>query len=155
MPNAAIDDPKLTMRIVLDTNVVVSALIWGGTPFKLLQFAIHSDFELYTSPALLTELQQVLSREHLATRLLKQRNSVKSAIRLYRSATIPITPLSVPRAVPNDTDDDQVIAAAITASADLIVSGDSDLLVLHPWRGIQILNAADALQYVLESNTQT
>ena len=143
------------MRIVLDTNIVVSALIWGGTPFKLLQIAIDSDFELYTSPALLTELQEVLSREHLATRLLKQRNSVKSAIRLYRGATIPITPLTVPRAVPNDTDDDQVIAAVLAARADLIVSGDSDLLMLHPWRGIQILNAADALQFVLDAKTPT
>ena len=143
------------MRTVLDTDIVVSALIWGGTPFKLLQIAIDSDFELYTSPALLIELQEVLSREHLATRLLKQRNSVKSAIRLYRGATVPITPLTVPRVVPNDTDDDQVIAAALAARADLIVTGDSNLLMLHPWRGIQILNAADALQFALDSKTPT
>ena len=143
------------MRIVLDTNRVVSALIWGGTPFKLLQIAIDSDFELYTSPALLIELQEVLLREHLATRLLKQRISVKSAIRLYRGATVPITPLTVPRVVPNNTDDDQVIAAALAARADLIVTGDSDLLMLHPWRGIQILNAADALQFALDSKTPT
>ena len=56
------------MRVVLDTNVVVSALIWGGTPFQLLQDAA-GDIDLCTSPALLAELHTVLSRPHLASRL--------------------------------------------------------------------------------------
>ena len=49
------------MRAVLDTNVVVSVLIWGGTPFKLLQAAIDTDIALYTSPALLAGLREVLA----------------------------------------------------------------------------------------------
>lgn len=57
------------MRVVLDTNVVVSALVWGGTSYKLLQAATAGDIELYTSPALLAELREVLAREHLASRL--------------------------------------------------------------------------------------
>lgn len=68
--------------------------------------------------------------------------------------SIPVTPLATPRAVPNDIDDDQVIACALAASVELIVSGDSDLLVLHPWRGIQILNAAEALQFVVNTKTE-
>jgi predicted nucleic acid-binding protein len=51
--------------------------------------------------------------------------------------------------VPNDIDDNQVIATALAAGAQLIVSGDQDLLVLHPWRGIQILKAAGAWQWLL------
>jgi putative PIN family toxin of toxin-antitoxin system len=57
------------MQAVLDTNVVVSALIWGGTPFKLLQAATDGYLTLYTSPALLAELREVLTRDHLARRL--------------------------------------------------------------------------------------
>lgn len=52
------------MRLLLDTNVVVSAVIWGGTPLKLLQAAVEGDVELYTSPALLAELRGVFGREH-------------------------------------------------------------------------------------------
>jgi putative PIN family toxin of toxin-antitoxin system len=136
------------MRAVLDTNVVVSALIWGGTPFKLLQAATDGDLVIYTSPALVAELREVLAREHLARQLAQQRTAIKDAIHLYEEICISVTPLSIPRAVPNDIDDDQVIACALAAGAQLIVSGDSDLLVLHPWRGIQILNAAEALQFV-------
>ncbi len=142
------------MQAVLDTNVVVSALIWGGTPFKLLQAATDDHLTLYTSPALLAELREVLTRDHLARRLSKQQTTIKDAIRLYAEMSIPVTPLTTPRAVPNDIDDDQVIACALAASAQLIVSGDSDLLVLHPWRGIQILNAAEAVRFVLSSKTE-
>ena len=96
----------------------------------------------------------MLAREHLARRLVKQQASVEEAIRLYGELTIPVTPPATPRAVPNDADDDQVIAAALAAGAELIVSGDSDLLVLHPWRGMQILKTAEALQYVLNAKTE-
>ncbi len=65
-----------------------------------------------------------------------------------------VSPLSTPRLVPNDIDDDQVIACALAAGATLSVSGDSDLLVLHPWRGIQILNAAEALQFIVSAKTE-
>jgi putative PIN family toxin of toxin-antitoxin system len=57
------------MRAVLDTNVVVSALIWGGTPFGLLEAATDGRVDLATSPALLTELAAVLERPHLNKRL--------------------------------------------------------------------------------------
>lgn len=137
------------MRAVLDTNVVVSALIWGGTPFKLFELATDGRLTLYTSPMLLAELREVLTRNHLARRLTRQHTAVEDAVRLYEDLCIVVMPLSTPRAVPNDIDDDQVIACALAAGASLIVSGDSDLLVLHPWRDIHIVNAADAVRFVM------
>ena len=68
------------MRVVLDTTVVVSALVWGGAPFKLLQAATNGDIDLYTSPVLMAELREVLGRDHLALRLARQHASVESAI---------------------------------------------------------------------------
>ncbi len=141
------------MRAVLDTNVVVSALIWGGTPFKLFEMATEDQLTLYTTPVLLAELHDVLTRNHLAQRLAKQRTAVEEALRLYAELCIAVTPLSTPRTVLTDIDDDQVIACALAASAQLIVSGDSDLLVLHPWRGIQILNASEAVRFVVNAKT--
>jgi putative PIN family toxin of toxin-antitoxin system len=143
------------MQAVLDTNIVVSALIWGGTPFKLLEMATEGHLTLYTSPTLITELREVLTRDHLARRLVEQQTAIEDAICLYEEMCIAVTPLSTPRAVPNDIDDDHVIACALAAGVKLIVSGDSDLLVLHPWRGIQIHNAAEAVRFVVNSKTES
>lgn len=63
-----------------------------------------------------------------------------------------VKPQPVERTV-RDIDDDAVIATALAAKADIIATGDSDLLVLHPWQGIQILNAADAVENV-QSHTR-
>jgi putative PIN family toxin of toxin-antitoxin system len=61
------------MRAVLDTNVVVSALIWGGAPFDLLEAAAAGHVDLATSPVLLAELAAVLGRPHLKERLRRVR----------------------------------------------------------------------------------
>ena len=57
------------MRVVLDTNIVISALLWGGLPYRLLQLAVAGEIEVLTSPALLAELAEVLERTHLASRI--------------------------------------------------------------------------------------
>jgi len=142
------------MRAVLDTNVVISALLWGGNPLKLFELTTEGCLVLHTSPALLTELEEVLKRDHLTRRLASQQTSIEEAIRLYTALCIPVMPLSTPRAVPTEIDDDQVIACALAAGATLIVSGDSDLLVLHPWRGIHILNSVQAVRFVMSAKAE-
>ena len=62
-----------------------------------------------------------------------------------------VEPAIVPRVV-RDADDDQVIAAALAAQADLIVSGDDDLLAIGSYQGIRILTAAEALRRVEAGN---
>jgi len=133
------------MRAVLDTNVVVSALIWGGIPFALLEAATEGHIDLVTSPALLAELAEVLNRPHLSTRLQRVRGSVQEALGFYAAFTVSVTPASVPRTVPDDPDDDHVIAAAMAASADIIASGDRHLLSIGTHQGIQILRPAEML----------
>jgi putative PIN family toxin of toxin-antitoxin system len=118
------------MRAVLDTNVVVSALIWGGKPFELLRAATEGDLLLYTSQALLVELGEVLTRGHLAPRLERRRTSIERAIALYAGLATSVTPAATPRIVPDDADDDHVIAAAVAADAHFVVSGDRHLLKL-------------------------
>lgn len=135
------------MRLVLDTNVVVSALLWGGAPYRLIEAAAAGDIELATSPALLAELREMLERSHLASRLVAQRSSVEQAIALYGEMTVQVSPLDTPRVVAGDVDDDQVIAAAVAAQADLIVTGDRrHLLPIGNHQGIPIVTAREALQ---------
>ena len=137
------------MRVVLDTNVVVSALIWGGTPFRLLEAAIEGDVLLHTTRELLIELRDVLGRPHLATRLTRQGSSIQHALALYSQLAISVTPASVPPVVIDDPDDDHVIAAAVAANADLIVSGDRHLLALGTHGTIRIVTPADALLVIM------
>ncbi len=146
MPSAARARRRVAVRIVLDTNVVVSALIWGGTPYKLIEAAVAGDLVLCTSPALLAELLAVLTREHLGSRLQRQRASVDEAVTLYAAMAVCVSPTTIPRVVPGDADDDQVIAAAVAAGADLLVSGDRHLLRLGSHQNIRIVTPAVAVR---------
>lgn len=136
------------MRIVLDTNIVVSALVWGGTPYRLLQAAVDGEIELVTSPALLDELRDVLSRSHLVPRLAAKQSSVTLAIDFYSQLALHVSPLAIPRVVPADPDDDHVIACAIAANAALVVSGDADLLAIGKHQHVEIVNAAEAVRRI-------
>lgn len=136
------------MRLVLDTNVALSALLWRGTPFHLLTaIARLPQVQLYSSAALLEELTDVLNRSSAATRLALIQRAAHEILADYVAAVELVQPATVPRVVINDPDDDQVIATALAASADLIVTGDrKHLLPLRSWQGIQIVNAATALE---------
>lgn len=101
----------------------------------------------YTSPVLLEELADVLSRRKLAKAISALNATPDSLLRDYRGFARTVRPSSASRVV-RDPDDDQVIACAIAARADLIVSGDRDLLDLGEHRGIRIVTAAQAVRIV-------
>jgi putative PIN family toxin of toxin-antitoxin system len=135
------------VRIVLDTNVVLSGLLCQGAPYRLLEATrLQENVQIYSSPTLLEELADVLTRPSATKRLALIGKTAREVLTDYVEATDLVEPIDVPRVVPNDPDDDQVIAAAIAAHADCIVSGDSDLLSLKRFRGIDILTATQALQ---------
>lgn len=138
------------MRIVLDTNVVVSALLWRGTPHHLLAaIAQRSNIQLYSSTALLEELADVLTRRSATKRLALIDQAARGVLADYALAIELVKPASVPRVVVGDVDDDQVIAAAVAARADLIVSGDrKHLLSLGSHQGIAIIEASEALRRI-------
>ena len=137
------------MRIVLDTNVALSALLWRGKPYRLLEASRQrSDIRLFSSPALLAELADVLSRPSPAKQLAVIGRSAPEVLADYIEIVEVVEPEDVPRVVPGDADDDHVIAAAVAARATLIVSGDSDLLSLASHQGIDILSAAMAVEQI-------
>ena len=137
------------MRLVLDTNVVLSALLWRGKPYWLLEaIRQRSDIRLFSSPALFAELTDVLSRPSPSKRLAVIGRTAREVLADYIEIVEVVEPKDVPRVVPSDADDDQVIAAAVAARATLIVSGDSDLLSLGSHQGIDIWSAAAAVQLI-------
>jgi putative PIN family toxin of toxin-antitoxin system len=138
------------VRIVLDTNVVLSALLWRGTPYRLLEaIQQRSSTQLYSSTALLEELTDVLTRPSAIKRLALIEKTAATVLADYVEVIELVAPTDVPRVVPGDVDDDQVIAAAVAAEANLIVSGDrKHLLPLGSHAGIAIVDVAQALRRI-------
>ena len=139
----------MRVRVVLDTNVAMSALLWRGKPYQLLRaIRQRGDMQLCSSAVLLAELADVLTRPSATKRLALIGKTVHDVVADYLEAIELVEPASVPRVVLSDVDDDHVIAAAVAARAVLIVSGDSDLLTMGSHLGIEIISAAMALQTV-------
>jgi len=129
---------------VLDTNVVLSALLWNGAPSRLLVAQQQGTLELFTSEALVEELRDVLLRAKCAKRLLEGNSSAYQLLSLYVAAASLVHPVSVPRTAP-DPDDDVVIGTALAARANLIVTGDKALLSVGVYEGGRIVTVSEAL----------
>jgi putative PIN family toxin of toxin-antitoxin system len=136
------------VRAVLDTNVVASALLWGGTPERLIEAAGGGALELFTSEALLAELAGILGRAKFAASLRRKNLSAAEIVARYRelAETVDVAPLE--EAALRDPDDAAVLACAVAARADAIVSGDDDLHALGEYRGIPVLSPAQALRRI-------
>jgi uncharacterized protein len=141
------------VRVVLDTNTILSTLLWGGVPESLLAAATQGRIELYTSEALLLELAEILPRAKFARRIQMGQRTPAQLLEQYRGMVEIIEPAMISPTVVADPDDDHVLACALSARADLIVSRDNRLLALKYYQRIPIINATSALQ-ILEKISQ-
>lgn len=134
------------MRIVFDTTIADSALLWRGPPRQLLDQIIEgSKIELYSSPILLSELSDVLRRPKFARRVSDAGLTVDALLADYIDLVSTVVPSPLTQRVSRDPDDGEVLACAIAADADVIVSGDQDLLLLKTFRNIPIATATQML----------
>lgn len=133
------------MRAVADTNIIVSDLLWAGLPRQVLALGRAGKIELFTSPPLLAELEDVLGRKKFLRRLDQAGVTPHELILGYASLARVVQPLEIEPVVHADPDDDAVLACALAADAEVIVSGDSHLLDLRKFRSIRILTAAEVV----------
>ena len=137
------------MRVVANTNTVVSGLLWHGAPRQVLDAArddvIELFTELFTSTILLAELDDVLHRKKFAQRLALVNVTPRELVFGYASLATITEPDAVSPVVLADPDDDAVLACASGAQAEVIVSGDSHFLSLKDYKEIHILTAAELL----------
>ncbi len=136
------------MRLVADTNVLVSALLWQGTPGCLIELAGEHECLLFTSRALLDELTEVLHRKKLAKQVLSTGLTAAQMLHNYQRLASVVTARRLAQQVSRDADADAVLACALAAQADLIVSGDADLLVLKQFQDMRIVTAAQAVKII-------
>jgi putative PIN family toxin of toxin-antitoxin system len=130
------------MRVVADTNTVVSGLLWDGTPRQLLDAARASQIALFTSPVLLAELEDVLLRDKFAQRLTSAGVDAHTLVLGYAALATLVDPDTIAPVILADPDDDAVLACAVAAQADTIVSGDQHLLAFGQYEGMPIITAA-------------
>ncbi len=133
------------MRAVVDTNVLLSGLLWRGPPHRLLEEVRAGTLTLITSPALLAELGEVIRRPKFAAILGRSRTEPEQMLSELRRLAEIVDPPPLPAPVSRDPDDDSVIALAVASRADLIITGDADLLSLGAYAGIPILDSAAAI----------
>ncbi len=136
------------MRAVLDTNVLLSGLLWRGPSYGLLEQVRNGAVTFLSSPELLAELAEVLARPKFDAVLSRSNSSREHMLVQVRMLAEVIDPPPLAQPVCRDPDDDAVLALARAAQADVIVSGDDDLLSLTSFDSIPILNPAQALARV-------
>jgi putative PIN family toxin of toxin-antitoxin system len=144
------------VRVVADTNTLVSGLLWHGNPRRVLDAARAGTLQMYTTAALLAELEEVLQRPKFAQRLSLAGVTSHTLVLGYAALARLVEPADIAPAIIADPDDDAVLACAVAARAEIIVSGDSHLLDLKEYEGISIVTAAQLLTRITpEQNDDT
>jgi putative PIN family toxin of toxin-antitoxin system len=132
-------------HLVLDTNVVISAVLWSGKPGLLIEAAGEGAVRLYACRALLDELRGTLERPKLARYVEAKGLTVDDILTDYRRL-VTLTRRAAPAGPwSRDPDDDRVIACALAARADFLVTGDDDLLVLGDIDTLRIVTPNELL----------
>jgi putative PIN family toxin of toxin-antitoxin system len=120
------------VTVVLDTNVVVAALVAEGLCREVVHRAVR--MRIFASSArLMDELDATLGRKFSVT------SAAQAFLKAFREQVPLVEPLTLPTAICRDPNDDMVLATAVAAKANLIVTGDQDLLVLKAYEGIDII----------------
>lgn len=130
------------IRAVLDTSIIVSALIYRATAFPLVTAWQHHRFHLLASPRLMEEYVRVF---HYAKFHLTEHDISHLVYQELVPFITPVKVVRVPPVIRADPSDDHVLACAVAGHADMIVSGDHDLLDLKQHRAIPILPLRDFL----------
>jgi uncharacterized protein len=130
------------MRFVFDTNVLVSALLFEHSKPAQVLFSVLDQGEILLSTDLVNEIHEVIYRKKFDRYISNERRDAFLTALVQTGVLIDITETIH---VCRDPKDNMVLELAINGGADVIVSGDDDLLVLHPFRGISILAPENAL----------
>jgi hypothetical protein len=132
----------LTLKFVLDTNVVLSGLLRGGTPGRLLECLRRGCFRMAASHDIIREYRQVLGYPRFGL-------DEREIERMLRSFVLPCCELFDVRpgpAISRDAADDEFLYCAVESGAHAIVTGDRDLIALgESFRGIPLLSPRRAL----------
>jgi putative PIN family toxin of toxin-antitoxin system len=135
-------------RAVIDTNTWVSGLVWTGAPRRVIESVLNRGMCCSTSGELVAELRRVLTYPRIEKVLTQRGLTAADLVEQIGLVSDLVVAPALPKPICRDSDDDAVLACAVAAQADLIVSGDQDLLVLQVFEGIPILTAIQAVEWL-------
>ena len=131
------------MRVVLDTNVVVSAAVNPkGPPAQVIRAWRNRSFEWLTSPALLDEMERTLRSPRVWRYMAWGEDEVDEFVSVVQQRVELVSPTNLIDAISADPSDNRVLEAAVAAQADYVVSGDHHLLEVKTYEGVQIVTPA-------------
>jgi uncharacterized protein len=131
------------MRAVLDTNIIVSHTLAPRGPIAaIFGYWIGKTFDLVVSEAILEEYEATLKKPAIQAHHRQSDATIALLIRRLRTIAIVVTPTEPLTVVANDPDDNKIIECAVAGNADYIVTGDTHLLDIQAYQGIQILPPA-------------
>ena len=123
------------MRVVIDTNVIVSGVFFSGPPRRILEAWRDRRLEVVASPEVFEEYRRV------GTRLAGQFESVslEPFLALFATSALFVQPRPLPRAAVSDPADDKFFACALAGDCHVIVSGDKQVLAASGYEGVEVL----------------
>lgn len=122
-----------TKAVVLDTNTLISGLLWDGNEAKVIEKAERHEIRIYISQDLLKELEEVLKRRKFSEKLQGKEYTVERAVAKIALIAVLVRPTNKINVIKEDPDDNRVLECAVFAGADTIISGDAHLLKLQKY----------------------
>lgn len=132
------------MRVVIDTNVLISAIFWTGKPKQILNKVRREEITFLTSEFILEELRDVLTREGKPFKISEE--ETKRVVTEMKGLAV-VVKIGSHVSVCQDENDNRVLECAIDGNADCIITGDSHLLQLGSFQKIDIMTVSDFLDY--------
>ncbi len=131
-------------KVVLDTNILISALKWEGKPYQIFKKCSKGELELITSHAQLSELGRVM--EYAKLRLNQEEKEIFWSLMLKIATIVDI--LGMSGMVKDDPTDDCILETALVGKAEYLISGDPHLLKLGEYQGVKIVTAHEFLEKI-------
>lgn len=135
-------------RTTVDTNVFISALFWKGIPDRVIDIFKQQKALLLLSDDILAELELKLSSTKFTARVSAIGVSPAELVDTFRGMAEIASPVDVPEDAVRDPKDRMILACAVGGNADIIVSGDKDLVVLNEYQGIPIVTPSNFLDII-------
>ncbi len=130
-------------NVVVDSNVWISALVFGGEPRRVFEALLQRGDYLVVSAELLSEIRRIINRKFPDVS-----DDFEALLVVFQYLIVTVTLGSLTITVCRDPDDNKILETAVLGRATMLISGDNDLLVLHPYDSIQIVRPGAWLKQV-------
>jgi len=136
------------MRIVVDTNILISSSFWYGASDIILGKVENKEIKLFLSEEIIKEFIRVLGYEEIQNKIKRKNLEMKRSVEKIVSISTMVEPKQSFQVIEDDPDDDKFLEVAVEGNVDYIISQDKHLLRLKEFRGIKIITPEEFLMVV-------